>query len=70
MAPTKITIRRPDSQGRIWISVRRGNAKSVSTFSYHYEGALEIAQRAFKDAGGEGKAVIIDFADPKGRADA
>lgn len=55
----EIEISRPDSEGRYWIGRGVGKRK-VSTFSYDCEGAMQIAEREFKNAGGEGKAIIID----------
>jgi hypothetical protein len=55
---TTITVSK-DSKGVFWVS-KGSEKREISTLSYHYEGAMMIAEKEFKNAGGEGKAIIID----------
>lgn len=59
--PVRITITEDDEA--FWVTKGK-----IGHHSYSHEGAMHLARR-FLEKGGEGKAVIIDLTDPKGRDD-
>lgn len=61
--PIRITITEDDEA--IWVTKGK-----IGYHSYCHEGAMRLARRLFMENGGEGKAVIIDITDPKGRNNA